>query len=279
MDTAVIHPVGAAASTEQFRTRHLGELLRRCRERRPPTAFRADGSRRKQGLTQEDAAALLRVGDRHYRDFERGRLRHPDPEFLDQVAETMAMSVAEREVLYYLARGHGPVQRATRTDLAAMQQWIDAAPDQPALVTDLAWNLLRWSRDEPLMLGDPESLPVEDRNAILWMFSDAAKQRFVDVEQEYPVLVGRVRTAYLCAQGGDPALNRLVERLLQIPEAAGWWREGELHAEPVIQTRRLRGPDGSVRHVRSISTTIPHQGLRLIAFTRVSAPPVIVGPR
>lgn len=86
------------------------------------------------------------------------------------------------------------------------------------------------------------------------------------------MLVGRVRTAYLCSQGANPALNDLIERLLQIPHAARWWRRGPLDLEPVIQTRRVRRPDGTIRQVRSISTTIPQQGLRLIVFTPVGTP-------
>lgn len=269
----VIHPIGALVSAEQFRTEQLGELLRRCRERRPPSASHVDCSRRKPGLRQEDLAALLRVDVRHYRDFEHGRLRRPDPAFLDQVAATLAMSQAEREVLYHLAAGHAPVRRATRANLEAIQEWIDSVPGQPALATDLAWNILAWNRDEPLMFQDPAALPPEERNAILWMFSETAKQRVVDVEAEYPVLVGRVRTAYLCAQGTDPALGRLVKRLLAIHQAARWWHQGALHVEPVIQTRRLRRPDGRIREVRSISTTIPHQGLRLVVFTPVGVAP------
>ena len=195
MGEAVNHPNGAAVSAEQFRTKELGELLRRCRERHPPPESSADAPRRSAGLTQPDAAVLLGVGERHYRDFERGRLRRPEPAFLDQVAAKLAMSAAEREVLYHLACGHAPVRPVSRANLAAMQEWIDGVPGHPALVTDLAWNILLWNRDALAMFGDLAAIPQPERNAILWMFSPAARQRLVHVEQEHPVLVGRVRTA------------------------------------------------------------------------------------
>lgn len=272
MGDGVNHPSGAAVSAEKFRTEELGELLRRCRERHPPPESSADGSRRSAGLTQQDTAALLGIGERHYRDFERGRLRRPEPAFLDQVAAELAMSAAEREVLYHLACGHAPVRPVSRANLAAMQEWIDGVPGHPALVTDLAWNMLLWNRDALAMFGDLAAIPKPERNVILWMFSPAAGQRLVQVEQEHPVLVGRVRTAYLCAQGAHPGLNRLAERLLAIPEAARWWRAAELQTEPVILTRRARRPDGTILKLRSISTTIPLQDLRLIVFTPVGAP-------
>lgn len=170
----MIHPSGAAATADQFRIRQPGELLGACRERAHPEPG-ARAARRAPGLTQQQVARLLSVSDRHYRNLERGRLRRPEPTFLDQVARALSMSLAEREVLYHLAAEHAPARRPTRANLDAMQEWIDAAPDQPAVVTDLAWNVLLWNRDEPLMLQDPAQVPEQDRNAILWMFGEVAR--------------------------------------------------------------------------------------------------------
>lgn len=271
MGEVVIHPSGATVSADRFRIRELGELLHACRDRQP-SAPAVDGAHRAPGLTQQEAAALLSVSERHYRDFERGRLRRPEPAFLDQVARVLSMSLAEREVLYHLASGRAPLRRVTRANLQAMQEWIDTLPGQPALVTDLAWNILLWN-EATVILDELSALPPQERNAVLWMFGPTARARFVEVEAEYPALVGRVRTAYLCAQGLDPGLTRLAERLQAIPEAAAWWRRGVLHAESVIHTRRLRRPDGTARPLHSISTTIPHQDLRLIVFSPVGTPP------
>lgn len=262
-------PDGALAAW--FRSKELSGLLR-SRRRRVPVPPELRGPARRFGLTQADAAALLGVSERYYQDLEHGRLRHPKPGLLEEVSALLQLGSAEREVFYHLAAGHPPARRPSRADLELLQEWIDSVPGQPTLVTDLAWNILAWNRVEPL-LQDPATGTQGERNAILWLFTDTAKQRFVDLEAEYPVLVGRVRTAYLCAQCADPALNRLVERLLRIPEAAYWWRRGVLHSEPVIQTRRSRRPDGTIRQVRSIATTIPDQALRLIVFTPADTAP------
>lgn len=271
MGEAAIHPSGATVSADRFRARELGKLLRACRDRQAPAAA-VNGAHRAPGLTQPEAAALLGVSERHYRDFERGRLHHPQPDFLNRVATTLAMNPAEREVLYHLASGRAPLRPVTHANLQAMQEWIDTLPGQPALVTDLAWNILLWN-EATVILDDLAALPPQERNAVLWMFGPTARQRFVDAEAEYPALVGRVRSAYLCAQGLDPGLTRLAERLQTTPEAAVWWRRGVLHAESVIHTRRLRHPDGTARPLHSISTTVPHQDLRLIVFSPVSTPP------
>jgi transcriptional regulator with XRE-family HTH domain len=255
-----------------FRGVELSALLRSCRRRVANPERRTEpGSR--PGLTQEQAAKRLGVSKRYYQNLEHARLRRAEPDLLEAAARELELTALEREVFYHLAAGHAAARRRTQANLAATQELIDAVPGQPTLVTDLAWNMLAWNRDAPLMLGDPAQLPDKERNAILWLLSRDARQIFVDIEKEYPLLVGQVRTAYLCARCADAALNHLVERLLLIPEAAYWWQSRALHPEPAIQTLRVRRPDGTIRQVRSISVPIPHQGLRLIVFTPVGAPP------
>lgn len=261
--------VGQAASldAESFRVYYLSDLLRRARARMVvPKQFAADCPSGV-GLTQEHTARLLATAERHYRDFERGRVVHPEARFLDQVARVLEMSAAEREALYRLAARRPPLSAGPScADIRDLQPMLDAMEHTPALATDIAWNLLAWNRALIENLQDPRALPEEARNTILWMFGPTASLRFPRVRDEFGLLVGRVRSAYLAGGGRSPALQGLVERLVQVPEAEQHWNSGALALEPVHQPRLLDGPALGTGRVRTLSTLLPTQGLRVIQF-------------
>jgi transcriptional regulator with XRE-family HTH domain len=252
---------------EDFRIHHLSELLRRVRAQTVRPAHNAIPASRRAGVTQEQAALMLGMSDRHYRDFERGRVLHPDQRFLDRVASVLGMSAAERDALYRLAARRPPLTRQPRpADLRELQSLLDAMHGAPALITDNAWNILIWNEQVVEYLQDPGQVPDAWRNAMLWMFSPAAAACFPGVREEYRALVGRVRSAYLADGGHCEALKDLIDRLLTFPEAARWWHAGALALEPIYQPRTLLHPDLGPRRVRTLNTVLAHQGLRIIQF-------------
>jgi hypothetical protein len=252
---------------EKFRARHLPELLRRARARAPVPPELAEESVNGDGvgLTQKQAAQLVGLHERNWREFERGRVLHPKPEFVEHVARTLAMTAAERVALLRLAAFRPlPPGDLPASDVSGLQPMLDAMGPSPALLTDLAWNALAWNRALAKDVADPVELPQEARNSILWMFSGAAPERVVEVGGEYEMLVGRVRMAYLADGGRTGALHELVERLVQNAQAAVHWNAGVLALDPVYQPRVLTSPVHSPARVRTLSTRLPGQGLRLI---------------
>ncbi len=256
----------ATGDAEAFRIFYLSDLLRRARARvRPPEwAARADGCG---GLTQEQAAELLNTSDRHYRNLERGRLTHPDPQFLDEVAHVLGMGATERELLYRLAAGRPPPPRPLeRADIRQLQFMVDGLGDIPALVTDAAWNVLVWNKAETEALEDPGTVPEPWRNSILWRFTPTGMARFSGNEPGLHALVGRVRAAYVADGGYNPALRTLVERLLLIPSAAEHWHAGALAREPMYELRTLMHPSYGARRVQVLRTRIEQGDLRITQF-------------
>ena len=252
---------------EKFRTRHLPDLLRRARARAPvpPELGEKSASGEGFGLTQKQAAQLVGLHERNWREFERGRVLHPKPEFIEHVARALGMTAAERVALHRLAAFRpSPPGAVPAGEVGGLQPMLDAMGPSPALLTDLAWNALAWNRALARDVADPTELPQEARNSILWMFSRAAPERVVEVGGEFETLVGRVRMAYLADGGRTEALDELVERLVQHPQAAVHWNAGALALDPVYQPRVLTSPARGDTRVRTTSTRLPGQGLRLI---------------
>ena len=254
---------------EEFRILHLSELLRLARSKaRVPTEL-APWCSHEVGLTQEQTAHLLAIGDRQYREFERGRVVHPDPRFIEQVVRVLGMSTAERDALYRLAaRRPPPPVYADTADVSELRPMLDSL-EVPALVTDIAWNILAWNASACENLLNPAEVPIEERNAVLLGFGPGSDLFPGDVP-EIGRIVGWVRSAYLAEGGQNRAIQGLVDRLLTIPTAAEHWRSGALALEPIYETRTLDRPGRSPVLVRAVRSRLP-QGLRLTQFIPISA--------
>lgn len=89
----------------------LGEFLRTRRARMPPEepTPRVGSSRRSPGLRREDVARRAGLGLTHYICLEEGRLHDAPPDVLDAIARVLRLSTDERDHMYRLARGDGPV--------------------------------------------------------------------------------------------------------------------------------------------------------------------------
>lgn len=260
----------ASLHGEDFRMYYLSDLLRRARARAlvPPQLVGEAEDNGGVGLTQAQAGQVCGLSERGWRNFERGRLLRPDPRFVEHVAHKLGMTHAERDVLYRLAVNQPAPPLATypsSRDVRELQPMLDSMGPTPALVADIAWNLLAWNQ-ALAQDADPAALPDEARNSILWMFSPAAAERIPEVRSAYGQLVGRVRSTYLADGGRTPALQELVDRLLRIPEAAEHWNVGALTLDPACESCVHANPAFGSKLVRTISTRLPEQGLRLLVM-------------
>jgi transcriptional regulator with XRE-family HTH domain len=258
----------AALDGEDFRMYHLSDLLRRTRAQKlvPPELAKQseDGD---VGVTQLQAARLVGLSERRYREFESGRMWRPAPEFLEHVARVLGMREAERYVLYRLAARRPPqLPRLRPADVSDLQSMLDDLDGIPALVTDFAWNILAWNRSLAENLQDPGSLPTDQRNSILWRFTPPADRAFPGEREKLDALIGRVRATYLTERGHDPAVQELVERLIEVPQVEAYWQAGPLKLEPRYEPRILRPPARAPRKVHVLRSVLQHDRLRITQF-------------
>ncbi|SDP41478.1 helix-turn-helix transcriptional regulator [Actinacidiphila guanduensis] len=238
----------------------LPELLRSWRRRADPRTFPGLPlhGRRGEGLTHSDVARLAGVSARWYGSLEQGREAGYSADFLDRVAAALRLSRAERHALYVRAVGRPPALAAVpEADAAAemdevLQRFIDNQAPDPAVVTDVAWNMV--GHNEAARLWFPGA--VREANQMRWTFlSPEAHEQLVDWEQDWarPYL-GQLR--YERANHPDSEALRRLERdiLAGSPAARRIWDRREMvdHGDGALRRLKLpyhRGREVAVRTV------------------------------
>jgi transcriptional regulator with XRE-family HTH domain len=222
--------MGAHVTDEVTRRKDLFDFLSAARGRVGPAALGlvTPPRRRSQGLLQADVADLLGVSGRWYNGFECGTKTASD-EMLDTIAGLLRLTPAERVHLYLLATGHDPAPATVQPPEGAsavlarlVHQMGDLAV--PALVTDIAWNVLAWNRALTTWFPDPASFPPAARNLVLWAFTDDLERYVRDADCFRRTYIGWVHLA-AAGRPDDPRLAHLVDRLQNIPAARELWRK------------------------------------------------------
>jgi hypothetical protein len=95
-----------------------------------------------------------------------------------------------------------------------------ADPAIPAVVTDVAWNVLAWNRALSTWFPDPGTLPAEERNAVLWAFTRQIESIVDDIHSFREAPSG----GFICpGKPSRPAADHLIDRLQRIPTARQLW--------------------------------------------------------
>jgi transcriptional regulator with XRE-family HTH domain len=218
---------------EVTQRKDLHDFLKQARARVRPRdlGLTPPPNRRGSGLQQADVAAALSVSPRWYNGFENGTST-ADEEMLDRIARILRLTPAERVHLYLLATGHDPAPGSVEPPDAAdtvltrlVHQMGDLAI--PALVTDIAWNVLAWNRALVRWFPDPGTRPTAARNVVLWAFSPEIESVVDDAGSFREAHIGWVHLA-LAGRPDDPRLAHLVDRLQRIPAAERMWNTQQI---------------------------------------------------
>ncbi len=187
--------------------------------------------RRTPGLRREEVAELAGIGVDWYVRLEQGRNVSPSAATIDAVARALGLGKAEHAHLRSLAR---PTRRPAfcRESVPDSIRRMVESLTQPAYVTGLRWDVLAWNAAAAEIFTDFGRKREEDRNVLLYMFTDPAARRLFGAgwatEARRMIAIFRA-TQDLWAD--DPAFVGLVERLRQdCTEFATWWEVHEVRA-------------------------------------------------
>ncbi|MGA4837577.1 helix-turn-helix domain-containing protein [Streptomyces sp. G45] len=214
--------------------------------------------RRSRGLRQEDVAILCRVSTRWYAAFERGECATQNEALLNAIAHVLKMDHEEISRLYLLTVGSDPPD--TRQGLRIPPELVSFVRRQsphPSLLLDSSWNLLAWNTPAAEWFEDFSALDEEDRNFAVWVFGDAAAQRFAAVAEERAAVVAELRV-HCARRPWDQDLRSVVSKVMATGgEARGLWREQRLRVPPACRVRRLRHPHRGVRDLLGVTCRLP----------------------
>jgi hypothetical protein len=105
-----------------------------------------------------------------------------------------------------------------------LQGIVDDVAPHPAWVMTVAYDLVAWNDGYIALMGDPEELPVDRRNA-MWAFitNPVLRQRLRDWDLLVPVVVGRFR-AEAGRYTGDARFAELTASLQEVSDEfrAAW---------------------------------------------------------
>ncbi|GGM84319.1 transcriptional regulator [Longimycelium tulufanense] len=261
---------GHRGSRDDARRRELRLLLQTRRAQLSPAemGLPVGDRRRGAGLRQEDVAMLAGLSTRWYAAFERGEVAAPHVQVLEAVARVLRMDEADRTCLYLLAVGHEPGRRAPEAPARVdedLAEFVRGQESNPAMLTDLAWNVLCHNPAAGDWFGDFENMPEADRNMVLWLFTEEAAEKFSDIDAVRRETIGELRAEYARCPGA-PAFDELITRLLELsPRARELW--GEYQPSPAASyfVRRIRHARYGWRNVVGVSVQI-RTGLRLLVF-------------
>lgn len=184
-------------------TTSLGGFLRERRARLQPDGA-LTGRRRTPGLRREEVATRAKVSVTWYTWLEQGRGGAPSDDVLERLAAALELDATARELLFLLARQHLPPRRPSSQVAVppSVQHVLDAMPNSPAFVKDVAWEIVAWNQAARVVLADYAAMEPGNRNLLRRMFTPEMRQKMVDweVNARFAIAVLRVDMA----RSGDP---------------------------------------------------------------------------
>ena len=212
----------------------LGDYLKDRRTRLDPAELGLPLTRRRTpGLRREEVAARAHVSATWYTWLEQGRGGAPSAEVIDQLAQALLLTDAEREHLFLLALGRPPEVRYRTAGAVAplFQRMIDAMELSPVLVRTPTWDVVAWNRAASAVLTDYGAVPVEQRNIVHQIFCNprirAAQPNWEDVAR---FVVAAFR-ADVARAGAATAVEGLVDDLRRrSTEFDVMWRDNDVRS-------------------------------------------------
>lgn len=210
----------------------LGTYLKDRRAKLDPAAFGLPLNRRRTpGLRREEVAQRANVSATWYTWLEQGRGGAPSARVLEQIANALMLTAAEREHIFLLGLGRAPEvhYRPTEGVTPRLQKVLDAFEYSPAIVKTATWDVVAWNRAATVVLTDYAALPLRQRNILRLMFSD---QRVRAAQPDWQSVARFVVAAFradAARAGASQEIEALVQELSRSsPEFAALWRDHDV---------------------------------------------------
>ncbi len=183
------------------------------------------------GLRREEVAQLASVGVTWYTWLEQGRDITVSTQVLESLAQTFRLTPAEKAHLFLLAGQASPPHPVPLQEHVSpfLSRFLEQMGTNPAYITGRRWDVLAWNRAASQVIADFASIPVEERNIVRFVFTDAEyRHRCVDWEGIAQRVLAQMRGSH-SQYGDDAQLSALVTELQQrSPEFASWWSRHEV---------------------------------------------------
>jgi transcriptional regulator with XRE-family HTH domain len=224
------------------RAEELGAFLRSRRERVAPDVVGLQpGSRRRvPGLRREELAGLVHVSADYLVRLEQGRIGHPSPEIVDDLARALLLDDAERRHLFHLADASEPAAgHGDGTDVrAGMELLVHTLDPSPAVLLSRRLDLLVWNATAEALLGPFGA----ERNYARLVLGDPATQAlhadWLDAARETIALLRFAAARH----PHDDALHALVAELRAGDKRVNDWWDAHDVAQKRHGTKRYTHP-------------------------------------
>jgi len=183
--------------------------------------------RRVRGLRREEVAQRAGISVDYYTRIEQGRAPAISDSVLDAVARALRLSEAEHTYLRNITLPHRPSGACAavprRRVRPQIQRLLDAMGETvPAMVVDVAMDVLAWNRLAALVQFDYDAVPESELNAALLLFTHPeARSRYPDWADLVEDTVANLRSAI----GRSPDQPRLHHVIWQLREDSPEFRE------------------------------------------------------
>lgn len=207
-----------AGRGSQIRRHELAVFLRSRRERITPEQVGLPRGRRRRtpGLRREEVAQLSAVGVTWYTWLEQARDIQVSEQVLDALARTLLLDASERAHLFQLAGAVDPTPAASCPSVTpALREMLRRLEPVPACIQNSRYDILAYNRTYGrLLMRNLDSVPPEDRNCVLLMFTnDEWRSSVVSLDKSMRLMAAKLR-ASMAGHLGEPAWKMLVKRLM-----------------------------------------------------------------
>lgn len=211
-------------------------------------------------------AELAGISTDWYVRIEQGRTVSPSVITVDALAGALRLDGAEHAHLRTLAR-NADRRVFSRESVPGIIRRVVESLDQPAYVTGRRWDILVWNAAAEVV--DFGSLPVEDRNVLVYMLTDPGARRLFGGSwaDEARRMVAQFRTTH-DLWASDPAFLDLLVRLRRdSPEFATWWEAHDIRGSVAGEKLLSHPKKGRLRFEYATFQANDDPALKLAIYT------------